>query len=335
MLNARCCGSHPLLDANFIAPLYECFGATDVCLAVREEHGGQVAGMALLVKRGAGRWQLFMPSQANIGNIILDDDNSSERAAEHLADLMYSLPGRALQVGLQKQDPLYSRAPEIVDDWRFERIRNWTTTYVETTGSFENFWGGKRKALRQPVKQKFRDLAKQGIGWKLGELSDHNDIAAGVAEHGRLETAGWKGREGTAIRADNVQGSFYTRVLQNFARGGNAIVYQLRFNDVLAASLLTIHQNHMLVVLKTAYDESMAALSPGRLIDYLMIQRAFAHPEIHRIENYTDATMLDAHWCTGTRTLYHVNLYRSSALRRMANMRRRIKSLLSLAPTRG
>lgn len=328
-LNTRCYNAHPLLDAKFVAPLYECFGSKDIRLVVREELSDHVVGLALLEKAGMGIWRLFMPSQANIGSILLDDGGSTERARDYLDDLMRSLPGCTLQIGLQKQDPLYSRAPDISHDLRFERIRNWTTSYVEITGSFDNFWRTKEKRVKQSVKQKFRDLTNKGMAWRLTELSDYADIAPGVVEHGRLESAGWKGREGTAIRGDNIQGKFYTDVLQNFARKINATIYQLYFDDALAASLLTISQNRMLIVLKTTYDESMAAFSPGRLIEYLMMERVFLRPEIHRIENYTNATAQDARWCSGTRTLYHVNLYRSHALRRMANIKRRITTFLT------
>lgn len=38
-LNERCYGAHPLLDAKFIVPLYECFGSDNAMLMAREEDG--------------------------------------------------------------------------------------------------------------------------------------------------------------------------------------------------------------------------------------------------------------------------------------------------------
>lgn len=326
-LNARCYGAHPLLDTKFIVPLYECFGSDSTMLMVQEERPDNVVGLALVEKASVGVWRLFMPSQANVGPILLDDCGSATRACQHLDELMQSLPGLPWQLGLQKQDPLYSSLAQIDHESRLEYIPDWNTTHIDTDGEFDSFWRARDKNVRQGVKRILKRLEAEGISLRLERLFDYGSMAAGVRNYGILESAGWKGCEGTAIRHDNVQGEFYTRVLQNFAGNNNAIIYQLYFNDRLAASLLTINQNQMLVVLKTTYDESMSDFSPGRLIDYLMLERVFGNPKIHRIENYTNASGADARWCSGTRLLYHVNFYRSGTLRRVADLRKRMRGL--------
>jgi len=35
--------------------------------------------------------------------------------------------------------------------------------------------------------------------------------------YGILESAGWKGKSGTSIHPENIQGAFYDEVLQSFA----------------------------------------------------------------------------------------------------------------------
>lgn len=326
-LNARCYGAHPLLDAKFIVPLYECFGSDGTILMAREDKAGQVVGLALVEKAGVGAWRLFMPSQANVGPILLDDQDSAARACEYLDELMQSLPGLTWQLGLQKQDPLYSHLAEIEHESRLERVPDWNTTHIDTDGEFARFWRTRDKKVRQSVRRSLSRLEAECINWRLERLFDYGGMASGVRDYGRLEGAGWKGRERTAIRHDNIQGEFYTRVLQNFARTNDARIYQLYFNDRLAASLLTISQNRMLVVLKTTYDESMASLSPGRLIDYLMLERVFANPKIRHIENYTNASSADARWFSGTRLLYYVNFYPSGTLRHIADLRRWMRRL--------
>jgi len=322
-LNARCYAAHPLLDTKFVVPLYECFGSDNTLLLVREE-AKEIVGLALVERAGIGTWQLFTPSQANIGPLLLDDRVSATRACQYLQELMQLLPGVSLQMGLQKQDPRYSRLAQIEHHPRLERISDWNTTYIDTDGGFEHFWRARDKNVRQGVRRKLRRLESAGIRCRTEALSNYDAMASGARDYGEMESAGWKGREGTAIRHDNVQGEFYTRVLQEFARAGGATIYQLHFNDRPAASLLTISQNHMLVVLKTTYDESMASLSPGRLIDYFMLKQVFAKPGIERIENYTNASAADARWCSGSRALYHINYYRSPIVRRMAEIKRRM-----------
>lgn len=326
-LNARCYGAHPLLDARFVGPLYEYFGSEGTWLMERKDHADNVVGLALVEKAGMGFWHLFMPSQANIGPLLLDDGGSPVRACGYLDDFVQSLPGLTLQLGLQKQDPRYSRLAEIEHEPRLERIPDWSTTHVDTDGDFERYWQARPKKVRRGVRRILKRLDAENIRWRLVEVRDRHGMAAGVRDYGELESAGWKGDEHTAISRDNVQGRFYTRVLEDFAQTRNSTIYQLYFNDRLAASLLTVGQNDMLIVLKTTYNEAVARLAPGRLIDYLMLERAFADPRIRRIENYTNASAEDARWCSGSRVLYHVNFYRSQTLRRMAGVRRRIARL--------
>ncbi len=324
-LNERSCRAHPLLDLKFIAPLYECFASEQVLLAAAEDDD-RVPAMALLQNAGKKRWQLFMPSQANIGPIMLDGNISP---ADHLAGLIRTLPD-AWQLGLHSLDPLYCPLAEAIDPC-IEKIPRWTTTYVDIQGSFAEFWSGKAKTLQQPVKRRLAALQKQQIKVDLRMLTDYGAMAAGVTQYARLESAGWKGNQGTAVGEDNVQGRFYTKVMQNFAHERAAKIFQLYFDDRLVASQLGIIQNHMLVFLKTTYDESMAAFGPGRLLDYLVIQHIFADRDIHRIENYTNASSEDIRWCSGTRTLYHVNYYRSRATLALAQARRNIASFFMRA----
>ncbi|MGH8501161.1 MAG: GNAT family N-acetyltransferase [Gammaproteobacteria bacterium] len=261
-----------------------------------------------------------------MGPLMIDDRGSAPRARKRLDDLLASLPGFAWQIGLTRQDPLYSRFLGSAHQPRIEKINDWVTTHIDVDGSFEPFWQTRAKKVRQDVRRIFRRLETSSINWRLEVLRDHEAMPAGVRQYGELESVGWKGREGTAIHSDNVQGEFYTRVLQGFARAGDARIYQLYLDDRLAASLLTISRNRMLVVLKTTYDESVASLSPGRLIDYLMLEWAFADKDIGRIENYTNASAEDARWCSGSRNLYHVNYYRYDAMRRLTQVRRRLQT---------
>ena len=61
-----------------------------------------------------------------------------------------------------------------------------------------------------------------------------------VDRYGALESRGWKGAQGTAVRHDNEQGRFYDAVMSNFARDGCAHVYELYLGEQLAASRLLV-----------------------------------------------------------------------------------------------
>lgn len=86
-----------------------------------------------------------------------------------------------------------------------------------------------------------------------------------------LERAGWKGRAGTAIADDRATGIFYTSLAERAAAAGALRLALLWDGDRLVAFEYGILGGRRLFLLKVAYDESLAAFSPGYLAAALHI----------------------------------------------------------------
>jgi len=136
-------------------------------------------------------------------------------------------------------------------------------------------------------------------------------MQSAIARFGEMESAGWKGRSGSAVHAGNVQGRFYGDVLRRFAESGRATVYELYFNDDLVAMQLCISSPGMLLLLKTTYDERQSALSPGRLLLYALLEREFSDKRLREVEFYTNADSEQLAWATHDRWISHYLLFRN------------------------
>jgi hypothetical protein len=322
MLNSARYNSHPLLDYRFVAPLVEYFALPETlvaALAVKD----QVKGIALLSPAGRGRWTLFLPSQMPLGTLLLDIDQGEVDSA--LSTLLRTLPGYALMLDIVNQDPSYPGIPIPSDQARFEQTDHGTTIKLEVTESFEDYWSGRPAKLRENIRRAFRKLTKAGITYKLKEQRQPDAIEEAVSQHGDIESGGWKGREGTAIHRDNVQGTFYTKMLQTFAADGDARVYGLYFNDQLVASQLAVSNGRILVLLKTTYDENSSSFGPGRLMQYLILEAIFAAQDAEEIEFYTNASAQDAVWTTHSRDMYHLTYYRAPWIKKGVSVFRRAR----------
>jgi hypothetical protein len=66
----------------------------------------------------------------------------------------------------------------------------------------------------------------------------------------------------------------------------------------------------MTVILKTAYDESIARFAPGRLLLHEVLNHAFQEKRNKRVEFYTNATQDQLAWATGQRVISHVTCFR-------------------------
>lgn len=133
---------------------------------------------------------------------------------------------------------------------------------------------------RQELRRQRRRLGEQGqLEVRVTQPGD--DIAFWIEEFLRLEAAGWKGREGTALAADETNSQFTRSVIeQGFAR--NQVALLGLFLDGRAIALkLNFLSGEGGFTYKIAFDEAFKKYSPGvqlelENIDWFHAQRGLA-----------------------------------------------------------
>jgi len=308
----------PLLAADFVLPLLTHFATGGELLAICR-HDGRTLAMAILAPSGRARWQTFQPAQAPVGIWLQRPGLDSALLG---AALVRALPGFALVLGLTQCDPeLYFRPPDGGCVQTLDYIR---TARVSIDGDFAQYWEARGKNLRSNLKKQRARLEREGIVPRLEVLRAPESVAAAVADYGNMESSGWKAGGGTAVHADNAQGRFYRDMLQAFCARGAGSIYRYWFGEQLVASDLCIEGPDCIVVLKTAYDESVdKALSPTLLMREEATRQLFAERRLRRIEFYGKLMEWHLRWTDEVRTLYHLNTYRWPALR---NWHRRLQA---------
>jgi CelD/BcsL family acetyltransferase involved in cellulose biosynthesis len=237
-----------------------------------------------------------------------------------LPGLARALPGYPLVVGLTQRDPENHERPEESRNLR-------TLDYVRTgripiNKSFDEYWAARSRNVIRQTERRLRRLQENGIEPRLEAITDPDGIRRGVTEFGDLESAGWKGKAGTAVHSSNPQGAFYARVLEEFGKHGRGAVYRYRFNDATVAMELCIDDGETLLMLKTTYDESYRFYGPGFLMRCEILRGAFAKKGFRRVEFLGRLQPWQQKWCDEFRTIYHVNYYRWALLANIDEMRR-------------
>jgi len=301
-LNRELYDAHPYFDSRFVGPLLKYFakGSERLCL-YREQ--GVVQGALILQAHGLGRWGIFRPSQAQVTPILLVD-------AMLLPSLLKALPGFAWYIEFVAVDPRY--APS------FAPIRGQTVVFphANTIGimpgeGFDAYWQQRPKKLRSNIARYNNRVKREAGSAEMFRWREPEAMAEGVARFGRLESAGWKGKAGTAVSADNIQGRFYAEVLASFAATGQAEICELSIGGRLVASRLLIGNPSMLIALKTAYEEELSHFAPGRLLLYRLLERELAEQPQRVVEFYTNATRDQAEWATFGCAIHSIQLFRS------------------------
>lgn len=325
-LNQRSLAGHPMQDSRFIDGMLRHFGDGSEYLCHLEKDGEPI-GVCLLKRARPGVWRSFLPAQAQLAPAIL-------ARGESLPALLPTMPGLVGQVDLLCQDPVFSPA------FRCGRVpvrtqRHALTMNVSTDGGFEAYWSERPKNLRGAIRSRENRLAKAGLQPRLVCLTATEQMRDAVGRFAALETSGWKGRAGTALGSDSIQGPFYAEIMERFAETGQAFVYEYWLDDRLAASQLAIAAGSMLVLLKTTYNEEFAYYSPGRLLLREVIRDSFERFPGGAVEFYTNADSDQLAWATGQRWIEHVTLYRNPAVEQIVTGVQSLRRWLQAAMRRG
>jgi CelD/BcsL family acetyltransferase involved in cellulose biosynthesis len=303
-LNARGINT-PLLDADFVAPLLAEFSTGREVIACRTS-SGMVDVMTVLTPSKRGTWHTLQPSQAPVGLWLQQPDLEMEPL---LSSLLRKLPGFPLVLGVTQQDP--QLLPRPTESGIIKTVDYIETAKITFEGSFEEYWSKRGKNLRQNLKKQRSKLDNEGITLSMRVVTSPADVAEAMADYGRLESSGWKGTQGTAVHPDNAQGRFYRKMLELFCARGLGQIYRYMYGDKVAAMNLCIEGRGSMIVLKTAYDESIKdGTSPSFLLRQDELKHLFDEGRLESLEFYGKVMDWHRKWTDDSRTIYHVNCYR-------------------------
>ncbi len=312
---------HPCLQVDYVRTALRVFAAVTGQLWIarfRDERQADGA-LAILARRGLGQWSTYRIPPLAISPILI---GAGDAGALHLPDVLASLSGLAWNLRLYDCDPRY-QGPVLNQKERGCHLPSHVTVAIDTTGRFADYWPARPRSLRSRLSSALRK-ARASQELRLLRVEAPDRMADAVGDHARLERSGWKGNAGSAMRVDDKYGRFYREVLQAFAQFGGARVYQLMLGEQLIASQLCTVAGGTLMTMKTAYENEAAAFSPGRVLDYLMLEELFADPLTERVEYCIHASANDLAWATSHRPLQQIDLLRNRALTQALRLKRRV-----------
>jgi len=301
----------PLLTSRFLISALNIFGTGKeklVCLGPSDAPDG----MAVLIERKRGSWETFQPSQAPIGFSLIAPNLDVSVA---LSAMTRALPGFPIVVGLSQQDPELLPRPD--DSSRIRSLDYIDTARIIVEGGFDSYWEQRGKNLKQNMRKARNKLEKASLTVRLDCITDPGKVREAIINYGNFESGGWKAKDGTAVNLNNDQGKFYLDLLETHCRAGHGRIYQLMFNDNIAAMDLCVDLNGVIVILKTTYDEAMAEYSPAMLMHQELFQSIFNAGEFKRIEFYGKVMDWHTRFTEDKRKMYHLNYYRWGWIKRL------------------
>jgi CelD/BcsL family acetyltransferase involved in cellulose biosynthesis len=179
--------------------------------------------------------------------------------------------------------------------------------FVRTSGTYEDFQARLSPGFRKNLRSTHKRLAKLP-GVEIESLTGDRTTEADLARFTAIEASGWKGHAGTALALSQPLVAFYSTLLRNLAEQGWLVWCFLDADGRTIAGNLMVRFGSSLIGLKTAYDESFARFSPGKIIFEHTAQRAFADCDIDEINCLSDASW-QHQWHAERSNYFHLWLY--------------------------
>ena len=301
----------PFLESAFLQPLLNVFGTGGERLCVLQENG-RLRAAAIMQRGRKAIWQTFQPSQLPLGAWVTDGHVDLNAACN---SLMLQLPGVTLALGVSQVDPRLQKRPADAPKLRTQDYI--ATAWVDIDSSFDAYWEARGKNLKQNTRKQRNKLQADGVDARIECITTPELVAKAIEDYGLFESAGWKGANGTAIEPHNDQGRFYRSMLENYCAQGRGRIYRYWFGNKLVAMDLCVHDELVLVILKTAYDESYKSVSPSTLMRQDQFRLLFAEQKFQRIEFFGKVMEWHTRWTSQSRTIYHITAYRWAWLKEL------------------
>jgi CelD/BcsL family acetyltransferase involved in cellulose biosynthesis len=264
----------PFIWPGWISAWWRAFGKGQLHIITAYEDGSLVGVLPL--RQSHGR----LSSTTNYHTPWFGFLAANERAARQLSRALFSKKPRRVDLSyLSPTDIGISPACAAASAACYRVLTRSThaAPYVDTNQSWEAYESRLRKQFRSDLHRRRRRLEE--AGQVTLEVADGTQRLSELLEEGfRIESSGWKEARGTNINAHPVTRHFYTEVARWAAEHGWLRLAFLRLDGRALAFDYCLEHNGIHYMLKTGYDPAYRQFSPGRIIRYLMLARAFSSP---------------------------------------------------------
>ena len=202
----------------------------------------------------------------------------SEVARKQLSNALFSRKARRIDLCyLSPTDASVSLTRAAADAASYRALAQsmQAPPYLTIDGDWNAYETGLRGQFRRDLHRRRRRLENEGR--VTLEVSDGKERLNELLDEGFLvEELAWKGAQGSSINSSPATRRFYTEVAHWAAGRGWLRLAFLRLDGRALAFDYCLEYNKIHYMMKTGYDPVYARFSPGRILRYLMLARAFS-----------------------------------------------------------
>ena len=123
-------------------------------------------------------------------------------------------------------------------------------------------------------------------------LAPGDDVGAWIDEFLRIEVAGWKGRNGSAMACNAANRRYFTEIVSAAFRRGQLLGCGIDAEGRAIARRFSFTAGAAAYAFKTAFDEAYARASPGALLELANVRQVDADPAVQWMDSFTEGNVL-------------------------------------------
>ncbi len=173
--------------------------------------------------------------------------------------------------------------------------------------TYEDYKKKLSKKFRSNLNRARKNLQKEG-GLEYCTYSSVEELKSVYPEFLELESSGWKGEQGTAVKLTDYR-TFFQNLIHSFGEMRRCEIHMLRLNGKGIAGQFLLRNEDSLFRLKIAYDEYYAKFAPGNVLFEETLQRCDQRPEISFF-NLVSGAAWHGKWKPEQYPTYELRLFR-------------------------
>lgn len=215
--------------------------------------------------------------------LVIDDESLAAHATRTALDALSAARPHPHLLVLERcstDGPVAKTLERVADTRIYERYER-ATAHRRAAGDYLEAVLESRH--RREMRRRARQLERASGGPVVTE--DIAGCTGAIDAFLTLESAGWKGRRGTALASDPATRSFVEETCAAFDRAGRLHLLATRTPDGTAAALCLLRTQDTVFMFKMAFDESMSRFSPGTQLVADLYDWVHADPTVGSIDS--------------------------------------------------
>ncbi len=183
---------------------------------------------------------------------------------------------------------------------------------LQISEDWDQYYKNRRGHFRRNLNRRMRKAEKETgtISHKIFNSAEHN-LEDWVYEGFKLESKGWKGKEGSAVLMKKGVDEFYLKIARHFNEQGQFYSSAVFLGETMVAYNFSLIFDNVFYLLKVAYDEGYSRYSPGQIMIYYILQDVF-EKGLKEFDFLGPSMPWKMEWAGTTREHYTLYLYNNT-----------------------